>query len=374
MPAICFLRTNMDYVSGATVATLALAEELAKNPEYQIHIVSIYGDGGAYDKPDLAAVDSGISFYRLSPGATRLRESFFRGARAFREYVKQHKIDLVCSVSMSPLLTMLYSLRGLDVKRVFIEHSSRSNKAEYGRTDEIILKIATKRLDAIVVLTNRDKENYRLIYKVPEEKIKIIPNWISEESLAVATPYDPSRKKLITVGRPSKVKGFDMLVQVAALLKDEFADWKWNIYGDGELFDETLGWIKEAGVENFVFLKGNDPEVLKRYGEHSIFVMTSYFEGLPLSLLEARANHLPAVAFDCPTGPREAIVDGEDGFLIPCYEIETMAARLAELMRDENVCNQFAKASEKQRGKFSKPLIFAQWYALLESLIIPDKK
>jgi glycosyltransferase involved in cell wall biosynthesis len=369
MIRICFLRTDIDLMSGATTATLALAEALAQQPEYQVHIVSIYGEENTSGTTLAKEEDSSIKYYRLNPKSTRLRESFFAGVRKFREYVCEHAIAIVCSVGMSPAYTMLLALRGLNAKRVLIEHSSRSNKAEYGYKDDLAFRLITKKLNAIVVLTHRDQENYLSLYRVLPEKVHVIPNWVSEKTLASAALYDARENRLITVGRASKVKGYDLLVKVAALLKTKVPGWTWNLYGDGEMFDEVASWVHEADLEDFVILKGNDPEVLKRYQEHSIFVMTSYFEGLPLALLEARANHLPAVAFDCPTGPREAIDDGVDGFLIPCYETEIMAERLAELMNDEALRIRFSEASAQQVEKFSKDKVFAKWLDLFAELV-----
>jgi glycosyltransferase involved in cell wall biosynthesis len=62
------------------------------------------------------------------------------------------------------------------------------------------------------------------------------------------------------------------------------------------------------------------------------------------------------------------IDDGVDGFLIPCYEVETMAERLATLMDNEDLRTRFSEASAKQVVKFSKDVILAQWLTLFDDL------
>jgi glycosyltransferase involved in cell wall biosynthesis len=364
MPSICFVRTDFGLLTGATIATLALAEEL-RAADFDVHLLSIFKQVPKFE----ALVDSHIKHTYMNPLGTRQRHAFLRTTLKLRRYLIDNHIDIVCSVCMSPTVMTLLASAGTGLKTVFIEHSNRSNRIDYGKADDRMLRMTAARFDRVVVLTHAEVENYTLMFKVERDRLRVIPNWIGDEALHRAVPYDAKRKRLITVGRPSKVKGFEMLVQVAALLKDEFKDWEWNIYGDGELFHEVSEWIREAGVEDFVFLRGNDPDVLGRYGEHSIFVMTSYFEGLPLSLLEARANHLPAVAFDCPTGPCELIEDGKDGFLISCFDIYAMASKLAALMRDEGLRERFAMSSGKQIEAFSKDAIFGQWRTLIKELL-----
>jgi glycosyltransferase involved in cell wall biosynthesis len=362
-PSICFVRTDYGFKTGATNATLMLAEALV-NEGFDVHLLSIFKT--AAESTDL--LNDLAKHTCLNPTGTRQRHAFFRTTRRLRSYLKNNHIDIVCSVCMSPAIMILLASVGMSIKKVFIEHSNRNNRIDYNKADERLFKMLVTHFDRVVVLTEAEVKNYTEMFKVKKSAIRVIPNWIGDEALEYFRSYDPTVKRLITVGNVGPVKGYDLLLDVAKYIKEKFPDWQWDLYGGGSDLEDLETQIREMGLEDFVILKGNDPEVLKRYREHSIFVMTSYFEGLPLALLEARANRLPAVAFDCPTGPREVIDDGVDGFLVPCYEVEAMAERLATLMSDDALRARFSEASAKQVAKFSKEAILTRWLTLFDSL------
>jgi glycosyltransferase involved in cell wall biosynthesis len=341
-----------------------LAEALV-DAGFDVHLLSIFKKT---DEP--TDLFGGWTKHRyLNPTGTRQRNAFFKTTRKLRRYLKDNHIDIVCSVCLSPAIMVLLATTGMKIKRVFIEHSNRSNRVDYSTSDDRIFRMTVGRFDRAIVLTQAEIRNYVEMFQVDEQMIRVIPNWIGSRALENSAPYDPMIRKLITVGNVDPVKGYDLLPRVAERVRERFPDWRWDIYGGGEGLAELRERIEEQGLEDFVVLRGSDPEVLKRYREHSIFVMTSYFEGLPLALLEARANHLPAVAFECPTGPREVIDDGVDGFLVPCYETEIMADRLAELMSDEALRTRFSAASATQVEKFSQEKIFAEWLDLFAGLV-----
>jgi glycosyltransferase involved in cell wall biosynthesis len=363
-PSVCFIRTDYGLRTGATSATLILAEALA-DEGFNVRLLSIFKKMA--EPTDL--LNASMKHTYLNPAGTRQRHAFFKTTRKLRSYLKDNHIDIVCSVCMSPAVMVLLATMGMNVKRVFIEHSNRSNRVDYNKSDDMFFRMTVKRFDRVVVLTEADIKNYVEMFKTDKKKIRVIPNWIGDKALENSAPYDSAARKLVTVGNVDPVKGYDLLLRVAERARERFSDWQWDIYGGGEGLTDLRVQVEKRGLEDCVVLKGNDPEVLKRYREHSIFVMTSYFEGLPLALLEARANRLPAVAFDCPTGPREVIDDGVDGFLVPCYETEAMVDRLAELMGDSALRTRFSEASAKQVAKFSKDAIFARWLALFDELM-----
>lgn len=99
------------------------------------------------------------------------------------------------------------------------------------------------------------------------------------------------------------------------------------------MFEEIQQRIEKEGLENNVHLMGLTDHMESCYQGHSMYVLTSYREGLPLVLIEAKANALPLVSFDIVSGPREIIRDGEDGKLIPPYDTEKMAGVIYELLK-----------------------------------------
>jgi glycosyltransferase involved in cell wall biosynthesis len=368
MTVISFLRTDMGYQTGATTATLELANALVSKGGYQAHIFSMYGDTATLSKAGIE-VNPLIQYHNLNPGAHRIREGFFRTVQAYRRYLREYQVDVACSVCLSPMLTTMFATRSLPVKTVLIEHSNRKNSVDYDVKSLVMGRVAIPKFDAIVTLTQADRSMYLEKYRVQSPQVHVIPNWMYGRILDAAASANLSSKAIITVGNLNPVKGYDLLVQVAAKLKQRFPSWKWDIYGDGPERDRLEALIDESDLRGFLNLKGNDLGVVSRYKEYALFAMTSRFEGFPLALLESRTNNLPAVAFDCPFGPREMIRDGIDGFLVPCYDTSMMAERLADLMTDVELRKQMARAVPASIEAFSEERVLPLWTTLFEELI-----
>lgn len=95
--------------------------------------------------------------------------------------------------------------------------------------------------------------------------------------------------------------------------------------------------------------------------------LPSYREGLPLVLLEAKANKLPLVSFDCIAGPNEIITDGENGLLIDCYDKEMMARKICDLIESDSLRKRFSDNWLLNVEKFQKEKILKVWLDLIES-------
>lgn len=103
-------------------------------------------------------------------------------------------------------------------------------------------------------------------------------------------------------------------------------------------------------------------EIEKEYLSASIYAMASYFEGLPMSLLEASSFALPCIAFDVNSGPSDIIEDGKSGFLIKDGDLKEFALKLQLLMNDLNLRKSMGqKAKELVELKFSKEVVFKKW-------------
>lgn len=138
----------------------------------------------------------------------------------------------------------------------------------------------------------------------------------------------------------------------------------------GPAFNEVKGKIIEYNLENNVILKGATNPILlyNQYSNYIIFVLTSYREGLPLVLLEAKANKLPIVSFDIETGPNEIVENNVNGFLIEKYNIKEMAIRINELLKNKELRQKFSNNTYKNINKFKQDTIINEWINLINSI------
>ena len=254
-------------------------------------------------------------------------------------------------------------------KKILEIHFSRFKRLQYGRkglwrladwwrykTDAKVVS----RFDKFVVLTHEDKEYWGNL-----RNMCVIPN---ARTFEVSQPATLEAKKVVAVGRLNHQKGFDRLIDAWAIVAKEMPDWTLQIVGDGELRDELQQQIENLGLSATVTLGRAEKDMMSVYKSASILAMSSYYEGLPMVLLEAQAAGLPIVSFDCKCGPKDVIEDGVDGFLVEEGDIEDLAQKLLVLMQDANLRSRMGAAAYTHSERYSEDRIMRQWTEMLENI------
>ncbi|RYE69403.1 MAG: glycosyltransferase family 4 protein [Oxalobacteraceae bacterium] len=171
----------------------------------------------------------------------------------------------------------------------------------------------------------------------------------------------PGRQILLGVGRLSEEKNFTTLIAIFARLAPLHPDWDLVILGEGAQRAALSAQVQAGGLGQRVFLPGSVGNMGDWYARASLYAMSSHFEGFPNTLVEAMAYGLPAVSFDCDTGPRDIIRHGIDGVLVAPGDVEGMASALDTLMRDSRVRARFAQRAVDARERFSMEKISRMW-------------
>ena len=219
-------------------------------------------------------------------------------------------------------------------------------------------------LDKMVVLTADAVSDWSELANV-----KMIPDPISINGVA-ASPL--IHKRVITVGRYSYEKGYDILLKIWSVVEKELPDWQLDIFAMGDptpyvkMMDELSIDKKRCHLNSSVV------DVEEEYLRSSILVQPSRTEGFGLVLVEAMACGLPVISFDCENGPRSIITDGEDGFLIPPFDINLFAGRLIQLMSDVNLRITMGEKGKLKSRKYQIDLIGKQWKQLFDELMNKD--
>ena len=111
-----------------------------------------------------------------------------------------------------------------------------------------------------------------------------------------------------------------------------------------------------------IFLKGSTKNVLKYVNNCEIFVLSSDFEGLPNSLLEAMALGMPVISTDCPCGgPKEMIKTGVNGILVPVNNIDELSSNMELLISNKKIREDLSVNAEKIRYILDADKILQQW-------------
>ena len=220
---------------------------------------------------------------------------------------------------------------------------------------------ALSKADRIVTLTHKDAERWKEI----NSNVSVISNIVTMNHTDVFS--DCEAKRVIFVGRMDSQKGYQYLDAIWRIVEKRHPDWRLDIYGEGADLKENQRLIPQG--EN-VFPHGQTLDILDKYKESSILILTSVYEPFGLVMPEAMSCGIPVVAFDCPYGPAEIISDGKDGFLIDCYDVEAYANHLCLLMENEALRKEMGQNAIFSAKRFTKDIIIPQWINLFDSLIV----
>ncbi|OZG66175.1 glycosyltransferase, group 1 family protein [Bifidobacterium hapali] len=359
---IAFFSGDITRSGGTENVSIMLANALAAegwvNDGNAVSFVSLFEE---HDRP-FFDIDPRIARYTVYPTVTHGIQHYFDTVKRLRRLVKQHHIDVL--VDIDGILDM-YSLpikRSAGVKVISWEHFNyHQNPGVPYR--KLTRRWAARKADAIVTLTEADRKLY-LDNAHPKCPVIAIPN-----PMQTVTPqpvYAADSRIIISSGRLTYQKGFDMLVDVAARVLPGHPDWQWFILGEGEDRPMLEEKIVAAGIGNQLILKGRVENMPDYYRKAAMFVLTSRFEGLPMVLLEAKAYKLPIVSFDCETGPADIVTDGVNGDLVETGDISGMAERINLLIDDDEHRGRYAAHADEGMDCFDRDLIIGQWDRLLK--------
>ncbi|WP_293932244.1 glycosyltransferase family 4 protein [Sphingobacterium sp. UBA6645] len=359
---IAFYANDVSLLAGTERATFQVANELAKHSDIKVFIFSTVGE-----RQDIKmALDNRIEVVSLN--YVNRYFGYFNNILKLNKLLKKYEINHFITVEMMSILFTLPT--------IIFRNKSRSNFKYYawehfnytvdlGRSiRSLCRKMAAKFADGIIVLTERDVEQWRSNVKI-NGKIENISNPCSME--IVPRQYPVQNNNIIAVGRLTYQKGFDILLSIWKDFLNQYEvpkEWMLQIVGDGEDKQKLLTFIEEHTLGDRVELISNTSDIKSLYLNSSFLAMTSRFEGLPMTLIEAQTLGLPIIAFDCITGPAEVVTEGT-GYLIPYDDSELFKAKLFDLISSDTDRSKMSVEAFKQAQRFKSSQIGSRWIEFL---------
>jgi glycosyltransferase involved in cell wall biosynthesis len=159
----------------------------------------------------------------------------------------------------------------------------------------------------------------------------------------------------------------EMLVAFSRLAQ-RHPDWDLVVLGEGPERAALESARDALGLRGRAFLPGRAGNVGEWYARAELFVSSSRFEGFPNSLVEAMAYGVPAVSFDCDTGPRDIIRHDVDGLLVRPGDTAALTAALDRVLSDPALRARLAARASDARTRFSMDRIAREWEELFVEL------
>jgi len=142
---------------------------------------------------------------------------------------------------------------------------------------------------------------------------------------------------ILGVGRLTAQKAFDVLIEAFARVR-KFQPARLLILGEGEERSRLEALITQLGLEQDVDLPGFLSNPYPYMAHAALFVLSSRWEGLPTVLVEALSLRTPVIATDCPSGPREILLNGQYGQLVPVDDPGALAAAIQDSLANRVTC------------------------------------
>ena len=360
MKKICFFSGDITRSGGTERVSTVIANQLVKNKKFNICFLSLWENN---DKLFYTLNDK-IKRYTLFEKVTSGKK-ILAYVHRLRKFVKNNNIDVLIDIDGILDLYSIPALRGVKCKLISWEQYSFYVNPHVGYR-KITRKWAAKKADAIVVLTEEDRKNYEREVNV-KGILRRIYNPI-EIGNGEDICYNMKSKIIISAGTLNYNKGFDMLIDVAKIVLKKHNDWRWVVCGEGEERKRLEEKIEKNNLTENLILKGNVSNIEEYYRKSAIFVLTSRTEGFGLVLTEAKKEGLPCVSFRCPAGPSEIILDGINGYLLDCFDIEQMAEKINQLIVNQDIRKKFSDNSMVGTEKFNIDKISEQWMELIEQI------
>lgn len=278
-------------------------------------------------------------------------------------YIKEIKPDVISCIRDGYASTVLGMKNSIPVifeshamyRDVVFEKSSLMH-----RMVTFFNRLKLRKLNKLISLTQGDADDWKRVCP----QTCVIPNVVHLNESGNYSCCES--KKAIFAGRFDVQKDFGTMLDVWALVQQHHPEWILNVYGNGELKSDFQKMVRERKLN--VVIHPAVPDIMEKYKESSMLLMSSLYEPFGLVLVEAMSCGLPVVAFNCPYGPADIITDGVDGFLVENRNVEEFSEKICLLMENEKLRKKMGQAGIVSSKRFRPDAIMPKWDRLFKSL------
>ncbi len=266
-----------------------------------------------------------------------LKSSIFERIKITRRILTDISPDYMVSFISSTQIKMMFFSLGLGIKRIETIRINPWRARLDGRIQRWLWKMCYHTSYKIIVQAS---DQIDFFSKRDQKKCILIPNPISKtyiENYKIST--SDTVKKFIAAGRITAQKNYPMMISAFSEVCKNHDDITLDIFGTGEenYMKKIQRIIDENGMNDKIKLMGRTTDIESEYKKNDVFLMTSDYEGLPNSLMEAMASRLICISTDCKTGPKDLIDDGINGFLVSVGDVSELASKIENvfLMKED---------------------------------------
>lgn len=316
-----------------------------------------------YEAPLFYDIHKGIKLVSIEKEVGS--KNTFRRMMWFRRYIKREKPNLILSFSAPFNMLTLASLLGTSSKVIACERVD-PRAFRWGKHLEILRNLLYYKAEGILAQTQMSKEYFggRLL-----RKTDVIFNPVTMNPEIVGAAVRTNKFDLIvSAARLAKQKRQDMLIECFARFKKTHPSYKLVIYGEGPERNNLIKISEELGVKDCVSLPGNVKDLWNKILPAKMFVMTSSFEGMSNSMIEAMCLGIPTISTKV-SGATDLIKHKENGLLIDLDDKETLYEYMCRIADDNLYASKLGRNGAELYQLLDVESISKHWIQYIDSKI-----
>ena len=370
--SVCLLSDTVGLDAGTERQVVETAKRLHKD-RFDVHVICLE------DSPQLRSL-AGVCNIAVFPTDSVNSWSGLVQIRRFREYLRQHRIQIAHGyMNKTGLFAVLTSL-GSD--RIVI--TSRLNTGYwYTPRMKLLFHLMNLRTDAMMANSIEAKRIADETEGLAPDRVRVVYQGVDMTKFsrglgdpracdALGIPRNARVVGIVANLRP--VKDHALFLRAAKIVADQIDDVVFLLAGRGELYQDLCDLSSQLGIRERVFFTQGEGKVMDCLARMSIGCLTSISEGFSNAIMEYMAAGMPAVAIDVG-GNRDAIIEGETGYLVKKRSPEAFARPLIELLRNEELrARMGAQGYERCVEHFEVGRTIGQLEEFYESLVGARKR
>ena len=303
------------------------------------------------------SLNSNIKRYPL------LKKNIIKDSWTIQKIVKQQGLDVVVGMGIFDNFCVCIASFFSKAKMIISER----NDPEHDRLSwksKLLRTLLYPTVDAYVFQTEGAKSFYN---KRIQKHGVVIHNPVRDDlPLRSINP----KKEIVAFGRLEKQKNCGMLIKAFSKVHLQYPEYRLRIYGQGSEEEHLKQIVANLKLQSVVLFEGFNLSVHDSIKDSDIFVLSSNYEGMPNSLMEAMAMGFPVVSTDCPSGgPRELIENHKNGVLVNVNDSDEMANEIINLIRCDKLKSEIGQNALQIRQTHSIISICSEWRKLFKSIV-----
>ena len=340
-------------MGGAESQAVLLARLLRDDGAYGVYLACLRREGVLLGEAEALGLGH-IPEYRLT---SFYNLNMIKQLSRFVSFLRERRIDVVHPQSF---YTNIFGITGAALARVPVRIAFRGETAGWRSPAQNFVERCAIRRATAVHANSEAVKNYLTGSGMAASKIMTVYNGLDlaritpppgltrDEALAsFGLPNEPRRRFVtIVANMRHEVKDHQMFLRAAARVQREFPDAVFVLAGEGELQDSLRELATQLGIRENVYFIGPCKDIAALLFISDVCVLSSKAEGFSNSILEYMAAGRPVVATDVG-GAREAIVEGESGYLVKSGDDANMAARITTLLVEPSLAQRMGRRSRE---------------------------